>query len=294
MKIGENKGWEVVLENIPYVKIPNINNLVNQSQNGAVMYSDIALDTSLKTESGDIGSKVAHGSMDIDCVTSSIGEQQPNLNPPDSNVDSKIVGDVKAITIEGESSGTEDSLSDSTSSGSSGSSGSSSSSSSSSSKSDKKPESLAADVENLKGGELNEKPNVHNSVDKSDPETGCPPEPENNDKPDPETGCPPEPENIDKPDPETGCPTEPENNDKPDPETACPPEPENNDKPDPETACPPEPENNDSVPTDDVFGECLLLEKLMSAKETECLSSPGSGKVQTYSKITFLMLQNVY
>ena len=46
VKIGENKGWEVVLENIPYVKIPNIDNLVNQSQNGVVMYSDIALDTS--------------------------------------------------------------------------------------------------------------------------------------------------------------------------------------------------------------------------------------------------------
>ena len=282
VKIGENKGWEVVLENIPYVKIPNIDNLVNQSQNGVVMYSDIALDTSLKTQSGDIGSKVAHGSIDIDCGTSSNGEQQPNLNSPDLNVDSKSVSDVKEITIEGQNSGTEDSSSDSTSSVSSGSSGSSSSSSSSSSESesDEKPESLAADVENLKGGQCNEKenekPNVHNSVDKSNPETACPSEPENNDKSDPETACPPEPEN----------------NDKSDPETACPPEPENNDKTDPETACPPEPENNNSVPPDDVFGECLLLEKLMRVKETESLSSPGSGKVQTYSKITFMMLQN--
>ena len=259
VKIGENKGWEVVLENIPYVKIPNIDNLVNQSQNGVVMYSDIALDSLLKTQSGDSGSNVAPGSMDIDCITTSNGEQQPNLKSPNLNVDSNTVGDGKEITIEGESSGTEDSSSDSTSSGSSGTSGSSSSSSSSSSESDKKPESLAADVENLKSGERNEKPNVHNSVDKPDSETACPPEPENNDKSDPET--------------------------------ACPLKPENNDKPDPETACPPEPENNDSVPPDDVFGECLLLKKLMRAKETESLSSPGSGKVQTYSKITFMMLQ---
>ena len=190
VKIGENKGWEVVLENIPYVKIPNIDNLVNQSQNGVVMYSDIALDSSLKTQSGDSGSNVAPGSMDIDCVTTSNGEQQPNLKSPDLNVDSNTVGDGKEITIEGESSGTEDSSSDSTSSGSSGTSGSSSSSSSSSSESDEKPESLAADVENLKGGERNEKPNVHNSVDKPDSETACPPKPENNDKSDPETACP--------------------------------------------------------------------------------------------------------
>ena len=282
VKIGENKGWEVVLENIPYVKIPNIDNLLNQSQNGVVMYSDIALDPSLKTQSGDIGSNTAHGSMNIDCVTTSNGEQQPNLKSPDLKLDSKIVGDAKEITIEGESSGTEDSSSDSTSSGSSGSSGSSSSSSSSSSESEseEKPESLAADGGKLKGAKRNEeenkKPNVHNSVDKSDPETGCPPEPENNDKPDPETGSPPEPENNDKPDPETGSP----------------PEPENNDKPDPETGSPPEPDNKDSVPPDDVFGECLLLEKLMRAKETESLSCPSGGKVQTYSKFTFMMLQH--
>ena len=123
---------------------------------------------------------------------------------------------------------------------------------------------MAADFGKLKGAECNEeeneKPNVHNSVDKSDPETACPPEPENNDIPDPETACPPEPENNDKPDPETGSP--------------------------------PEPEKKDSVPPDDVFGECLLLEKLMRDKETESLSCPGSGKVQTYSKITFMMLQN--
>ena len=188
VKIGENKGWEVVLENIPYVKIPNIDNLVNQSQNGVVMYSDIALDTSLKTQSGDIGSNmnVAHGAMDIDCVTSSSGEQQPKFNSPDLNVDRKIVSDGKEITIEGDSSGTEDSSSDSTSSGSSGSSSGSSSSSSESSESDEKPKSLAADVENLKGGQRNgkehPKQNVHNSVDKSNPETACPPEPDNNDQ----------------------------------------------------------------------------------------------------------------
>ena len=99
VKIGENKGWEVVLENIPDVKIPNIDNLLNQSQNGVVMYSDIALDPLLKTQSGDIGSKAAHGSMNIDCVTS--GEQQPNLYSPDSNVESKIVSDGKKNTNEG-------------------------------------------------------------------------------------------------------------------------------------------------------------------------------------------------
>ena len=207
---------------------------------------------------------VAHGAMDIDCITSSSGEQQPKFNSPNLNVDRKIVSDGKEITIEGDSSGTEDSSSDSTSSGSSGSSSGSSSSSSESSESHEKPKSLAADVENLKGGQRNgkehPKQNVHNSVDKSNPETACPPEPDNNDTPDPKT--------------------------------ACPPEPENNDTPDPETACPPEPENNKCVPPDDVYGECLLLERLMRAKETESLSCPGGGKVQTHSKIAFTMLQN--
>ena len=172
--------------------------------------------------------------------------------------------------------------SDSTSSGSSGSRSGSSSSSSESSESHKKPKSLAADVENLKGGQRNgkehPKQNVHNSVDKSNPETACPLEPDNNnDTPDPKTACPPEPD---------------DNNDTSDPETACPPEPENNDTPDPETACPPEPENNECVPPDDVYGECLLLERLMRAKEMESLSCPGGDKVQMHSKIAFTMLQN--
>ena len=255
-----------MLENIPYVKIPNIDNLLNQSQNGVVMYSDIALDPSLKTQSGDIGSNTAHGSMNIDCVTTSNGEQQPNLKSPDLKLDSKILGDAKEITTEVKALAPKtvhqilqvlvflevlvvvqahpvQAVKV---------------------KVKKKPESLAADGGKLKGAKRNEKenkkPNVHNSVDKPDTETGSPPEPENNDILDPETASPPEPENNDKPDPETGSP--------------------------------PEPDNKDSVPPDDVFGECLLLEKLMRAKETESLSCPSGGKVQTYSKFTFMMLQH--
>ena len=34
----------------------------------------------------------------------------------------------------------------------------------------------------------------------------------------------------------------------------------------------------------DVFGDYLLLEKLIRERETETLAAPGSGKVETHSK----------
>ena len=72
MKVGENKGWDVLFGKIPLVEIPKIDHLLQE--NGCVMYTDIALD-----ETGDDASKCDHISMDVDVESKGDIVQQPDV-----------------------------------------------------------------------------------------------------------------------------------------------------------------------------------------------------------------------
>ena len=59
VKVGKNKGWDVLFGKIPLVEIPKIDNLLQG--NGCVVYTDIALD-----KTGDDASKCEHITMNVD------------------------------------------------------------------------------------------------------------------------------------------------------------------------------------------------------------------------------------
>ena len=114
VKVGENKGWDVLFGKIPLVEIPKIDHLLQE--NSCVMYTDIALD-----ETGDDASKCDHISMDVDVESKGDIVQQPDVGSDvaekpkcsDYEMDSHIGSDKSATKKNNESSGTEDSSKDS-------------------------------------------------------------------------------------------------------------------------------------------------------------------------------------
>ena len=97
VKVGENKGWDVLFGKILLIEIPKIDHLLQE--NGCVMYTDIALDNT-----GDDASKCEHVSMDVDVESKGDIVQQSDVGSDiaekpkcsDYEIDSHIGSDKSA------------------------------------------------------------------------------------------------------------------------------------------------------------------------------------------------------
>ena len=76
VNVSQNKGWKVLFGKILLIEIPNIDHILQKSQSGCVIYTDIALDPLVQLNTGDEASKCENVSMDVDVDTNGYSVQQ--------------------------------------------------------------------------------------------------------------------------------------------------------------------------------------------------------------------------